>query len=166
MGQQAVQMNTDEFYHILRKRLFKDLPNETDIENVAQGYAKAVREAKQMDITAQSPEQFGQLVKSSYPFHPAIKDLYARFRENPGFQQTRALIRLKRIIASGMWQSGEAGKQYLISVHDIDLNDAATLSEIRQINSSLDNAVSHDIAVARPGYRGSHGSESRGGGCT
>ena len=29
-----------------------------EIEKVAQEYAKAVREAKQMDITAQSPEQF------------------------------------------------------------------------------------------------------------
>jgi len=93
-----------------------------------------VREAKQMDITAQSPEQFAQLVKSSYPFHPAIKDLYARFRENQGFQQTRALIRLMRIIAAGLWQTGEADKKYLISVHDIDLNDAGTLSEVRQIN--------------------------------
>jgi len=25
-----------------------------------------------MDITAQSPEQFAQLIKSSYPFHPSI----------------------------------------------------------------------------------------------
>ena len=99
-----------------------------------------------MDITAQSPEQFGQLVKSSYPFHPAIKDLYARFRENPGFQQTRALIRLMRIIASRLWQSGEADKKHLISVQDLDLNDAETLSEIRQINPTLENAISHDIA--------------------
>src|SRR6266404_1931536 len=147
MNLTPVQINTDEFYHILRKRLFKTLPKEAQVDEVAQAYAKAVREAKQMDITAQSPEQFAQLVKSSYPFHPAIKDLYARFRENQGFQQTRALIRLMRIIASRMWQSGEADKQFLISVHDIDLNDAETLSEVRQINPSLENAVAHDIAA-------------------
>ncbi|MCI0428429.1 MAG: DUF499 domain-containing protein [Nitrospiraceae bacterium] len=141
-----VQINTDEFYHILRKRLFKSLPKEQDIAQVAQGFAKAVREAKQMDITAQSPEQFAHLIHSSYPFHPAIKDLYARFRENPGFQQTRALIRLMRIIGARLWQSGEVGTKHLISVHDIDLNDPETLSEIRQINPTLDNAVSHDIA--------------------
>ncbi len=146
MNLTPVQINTDEFYHILRKRLFKSLPKENEIEEVAQAYAKAVREAKQMDITAQSPEQFAQLVKSSYPFHPAIKDLYARFRENPGFQQTRALIRLMRIIASRLWESGEADKKHLISVQDLDLNDAEALSEIRQINSTLENAISHDIA--------------------
>ena len=114
---------------------------------VAQEYAKAVREAKQMDITAQSPEQFAALIKSSYPFHPAIKDLYARFRENRGFQQTRALIRLMRIITSGLWKSDEADKKYLIAVQDLNLNDAETLSEIRQINPNLENAVAHDIAA-------------------
>ena len=147
MNLTPVQINTDEFYHILRKRLFKDLPKDSAVDEVAQGYAKSVREAKQMDITSQSPEQFAQLVKSSYPFHPAIKDLYARFRENPGFQQTRALIRLMRIIAARMWNSGEADKTELISVHDIDLNDADTLSEVRQINPSLENAISHDIGA-------------------
>ncbi|MCC5786917.1 MAG: DUF499 domain-containing protein [Phycisphaerales bacterium] len=141
-----VRINTDEFYQIIRKRLFKDLPKEHDITEIAQGYAKAIREAKQMDITAQSPEQFAQLIQTSYPFHPAIKDLYARFRQNPGFQQTRALIRLMRIITSRLWESGQADSRYLISVHDIDLNDAATLSEIRQINPNLENAISHDIA--------------------
>ena len=146
MNLTPVQINTDEFYHILRKRLFKYWPNDAQVDEVAQAYAKSVREAKQMDITAQSPEQFAQLIKSSYPFHPAIKDLYARFRENQGFQQTRALIRLMRIIASRLWQSGEADKKYLISVHDIDLNDPEALSEVRQINPNLENAVSHDIA--------------------
>ena len=51
-----------------------------------------------------------------------------------------------RIIASRLWQSGEADKKHLISVQDLDLNDAETLSEIRQINPTLENAVSHDIA--------------------
>lgn len=146
MNLTPVQINTDEFYHILRKRLFKALPPEQEIAEVAQSYAKAIREARQMDITAQSPEKFAQLVQNSYPFHPSIKDLYARFRENPGFQQTRALIRLMRIITSRLWEAGEAEKKYLVSVHDIDLNDAETLSELRQINPTLDNAISHDIA--------------------
>jgi len=44
-----------EFYHILRKRLFQELPKDKEVDEIAQGYAKAVREGKQMDITAQSP---------------------------------------------------------------------------------------------------------------
>jgi len=65
------------------------MPDEKEIREVAQAYAQAVREAQQMDFTSTNPEKIAQSIRESYPFHPAIKDLYARFRENPGFQQTR-----------------------------------------------------------------------------
>lgn len=146
MSLEPVRMNSDELYHILRKRIFKTLPNDDEISEVAQAYAKAIRDAKQMDITNESPEQFAARVQTSYPFHPAIRDLYARFRENPGFQQTRGLIRIMRIVVSRLWTTGEAKKRYLISAHDLDFNDRETRAEITQINSTLDNAIAHDIA--------------------
>ncbi len=73
---------------------------------------QAIRDARQMDITNESPEQFAARIQASYPFHPALRDLYARFRENPGFQQTRGLIRLMRIVVSRMWQTGTADRRY------------------------------------------------------
>ena len=141
-------MNTDELYHILRKRLFEDIAADKEIKEVSQGYAKAVKDAKQMDITTASPEKFAQQIMESYPFHPSIRDLYARFRENPGFQQTRGLIRLMRVIVSRLYSATppKADKRYLISAADLDLNDRETLSEITQINPTLENAISHDIA--------------------
>lgn len=147
MSLEPVRMGSDELYHILRKRLFEELPSHAQISEVAQAYAQAVREAKQMEITNESPEQFATRIESSYPFHPAIKDLYARFRENPGFQQTRGLIRLMRIIVSQLYSSGEASKSYLIAAHDLDLNDPETRSEINQVNPTLGNAIAHDIAA-------------------
>lgn len=146
MSLEPVRMNSDELYHILRKRIFETLPAESQINEVAQAYAKAIRDAKQMDITNESPEQFATRVQAAYPFHPAIRDLYARFRENPGFQQTRGLIRIMRIVVSRLWASGEAEKRYLISAQDLDMNDRETRAEVSQINSTLDNAIAHDIA--------------------
>jgi hypothetical protein len=146
MSIEPVRMNSDELYHILRKRIFGKLPSDNDITEVAQGYAKAIRDAKQMDITNESPEQFAARIQSAYPFHPAIRDLYARFRENPGFQQTRGLIRIMRIVTSRLWNSGQAEKRYLISAQDLDFNDRETRAEIGQINSKLENAIAHDIA--------------------
>jgi hypothetical protein len=144
---EPVGMNTDELYHILRKRIFVSLPSRDDVKEVAAGYARAVKEAKQMDITNASPEQFASQVMESYPFHPAIRDLYARFRENPGFQQTRGLIRLMRIIVSRLFEpGGRADKTYLISPHDFDLNDRETLAEITLVNPTVENAIGHDIA--------------------
>ncbi len=43
-------------------------------------------------------------------------------------------------------QGGRANQLFLIHAHDIDLNDRETLGEITQINPTLDNAISHDIA--------------------
>lgn len=146
MSLEPVRLNSDELYHILRTRIFESLPRETDINEVAQAYAKAIRAAKQMAITSESPEEFGNRITSSYPFHPGIRDLYARFRENQGFQQTRGLIRLMRIVAARLWNTGEAKSSYLIAAHDLDLNDQETRAEIGQINNTLDNAIAHDIA--------------------
>ena len=144
MNLEPVRMNTDEFYRILRKRIFETLPDEAEIAEVAKAYAKAVREARQMDVTNASPEQFAAQVAESYPFHPAIRDLYGRFRENQGFQQTRGLIRLMRIVVSRIWATGH--DPCLIAAHDVDPDSRETLTEINQINPTLENAVAHDVA--------------------
>jgi hypothetical protein len=99
-----------------------------------------------MAITSESPEEFANRIMSSYPFHPGIRDLYARFRENPGFQQTRGLIRLMRIVTARLWKTGKAGSHYLVAAHDLDINDQETRAEINQINSTLENAIAHDVA--------------------
>src|SRR5262249_22191233 len=57
MSLEPVRINTDEFYKILRKRIFANPPSEARVAAVAQEYAKSVRDARQMDITNESPEQ-------------------------------------------------------------------------------------------------------------
>lgn len=143
-----VRMNSNELYHILRTRLFQRLPAESEIREVAEAYRRELEQAKLMDITAASPDQLKADIVNSYPFHPAIRDLYARFRENQGFQQTRALIRIMRLVVRSLWKDEAVGakKRYLIGAHDVDFNDPDILSEFRQINPHLDNAIAHDIA--------------------
>jgi hypothetical protein len=147
-----VQQSGDEIYHILRTKLFQNEAPATEVDTIANSYATAIKEARQMDITTETPERFAAAVKDAFPFHPAIKDLYARFKENPGFMQTRGLIRFMRTVVSRMWdeKDGWAGQVYLIAPHDIDLHDADTLTEIAAINASLTNAISHDIAGNPP----------------
>jgi hypothetical protein len=143
---EPVGLNTDEVFQILKKRIFSDLPDADNIASIAQEYADAMKEAGQMDLIHISPEKFAIQVKQSYPFHPAIKDLYARFRENPGFQQTRGLIRFMRVLVSHLFESDRAGDAYLIHPHMIDLNHPEMVAEINLINPTLGNAISHDIA--------------------
>lgn len=146
MQLEPVRQNTNEIYHILRKQLFKEMPAEDAVRAVAQAYASAVKDAKQMAVTDASPETFARRIQEAYPFHFSIRDLYARFRENPGFQQTRDLIRLMRTVVAHMYKSGAADERYLIHPYDIDLNHDPTLTQVTRINAKLENAVSHDIA--------------------
>ncbi|PIP07168.1 MAG: hypothetical protein CO012_07245 [Syntrophobacterales bacterium CG_4_8_14_3_um_filter_49_14] len=142
-----VKMNTNELYHILRTRIFEKTPATSEVEEVASDYSVALENAKKMGISEVSPDQLKSDIINAYPFHPAIRDLYARFKENRGFQQTRALIRIMRIIVSNLWTSGNAGKRYLIGPHEMDLMDASMLGEIRQINPGLETAIARDIAA-------------------
>lgn len=143
---EPVGLNTDEVYQILKKRIFTELPDGDTILSIARDYGDVIKTAGQMDLVHISPDKFVQQVRESYPFHPAIKDLYARFRENPGFQQTRGLIRFMRVLVSHLYESGEAKNAILIHPHMIDLNHPEMVSEINLINNTLGNAISHDIA--------------------
>ncbi|MDD4092621.1 MAG: DUF499 domain-containing protein [Smithellaceae bacterium] len=142
-----VKINTNEIYHILRTRIFEKIPSASDIAAVADEYGAAVDNARKMGLSEVSPDQLKTDIRNAYPFHPAIRDLYARFKENRGFQQTRALIRIMRLIVSRLWNSGAAARQGLIGPHAFDLQDASMLGEIRQINAGLEVAVARDIAA-------------------
>lgn len=144
-----VELNSDEIYHILQKRIFEDATDFEYLQNVnevAIAYKDSVEKTKKLGFTGYTPEAVFKGIRDSYPFHPSIKDLYARFKENQNFQQTRGLIRLMRQIVRQFYEGGLAKERYLINVFDFDLNDRRMMSHIRQIKPSLDEAINHDIA--------------------
>lgn len=143
---EPVAAQGDEVYHILRTRLFKSLPDEDAQKKIANDYATAVKAAKEMDVTNASPDSFAAQLIDSYPFHFSLRDLYARFKENPGFQQTRGLIRLMRMVVSNLWETDRAQQIRLIHPYDLDLNDPEIRNEVRSIKPTLDEAINHDIA--------------------
>lgn len=144
---EPVSSNTDDLYNILRTRLFKKTASDEEIDIIAEEYKNAVKEAKEMRYTDENPENIASGIRKSYPFHPSIRDLFARFKENPGFQQTRGFIRLTRAMVKGLFQDGGlANKRYLINPYDLDMNNSETNTIIKQIKPELSNAIGHDIA--------------------
>ena len=141
-----VNPNGDELYYILRKRLFATVADEDSIDKIATAYRDALREANNMSLTSTSPETLYTRIKDSYPFHPDLRELVGKFKENDGFQQTRGVIRLMQMIVSSLWKSKTAEKIDLIHPYDLDLNNDEIASEIRTINPSLSEAIAHDIA--------------------
>jgi len=143
-----IALNTDEVYDVLCKRLFTEYPNEKSpaVNEIAVSYKEALTQAGKSELTSYTGNAVYLGINDSYPFHPSIKEIYARFKENQGFQQTRGLIKLMRQVVRGFFERGEADTQHLINVFDIDLNNPQMLSVIKQIKPSLDTAISHDIA--------------------
>jgi hypothetical protein len=139
-----VQQNSSEVFEIVRKRLFDKLPSADQIDKVAQAYVKALQKAKRVDTIPTTPETFIERIRETYPFHPSIRDIVARFAENRGYQKTRALIRLLRLAVRGALASKM--DVFLIGLQHLDFHDQATLEELRKINPNYMNAISHDIA--------------------
>jgi hypothetical protein len=143
-----VKSNSNEVFRILRKKLFESVGDEAHIDEIAEAYSSEIRKAKGMELTIASPEDFRTETKTTYPFHPSIKDLYYRFKENPGFQQTRGLIRLMRTLVLSLYSEQRKEEPvYLLSPQNFDFNDSQTFNILNQINSTLGNAISHDIAA-------------------
>jgi predicted AAA+ superfamily ATPase len=94
----------------------------------------ALQKAKRVDVIPTAPETFIERMRETYPFHPSIRDIVARFAENRGYQKTRALIRLLRHAARGAltWR----GPVFLIGLQHLDFNDQNVLEEIRKINAA------------------------------
>lgn len=144
---EPVSANTDDLYHILRTRLFTKTASEAEIDEIALAYQASVKEAKEMKYTDENPSGIAKGIRTSYPFHPSIRDLFARFKENPGFQQTRGFIRLTREMVKGLYiDGGLADKRYLINPYDVNLNSADMVTIIKGIKPELSPAIAHDIA--------------------
>lgn len=141
-----VNPNGDELYHILRRRLFERNAPEAEIQKVAAAYREALREANKMGLTTTSPEALYARVVDAYPFHPDLRELVGKFKENDGFQQTRGVIRLMQMVVSDLWKSEKASSIDLIHPYDLDLNLDEIASEVRTINPSLSEAIAHDVA--------------------
>ncbi len=141
-----VRMDGLELYGILRTRLFDRLPPREDVARVSQAYAGAYRTAVQQSAMPALFERWASEIMDTYPFHPGMQELFARFRENPGFQQTRETLRLARRMVAGIWQD-QSRAPALIHPHDVDFNDGDVDTMLDRINPSLLNARARDVAA-------------------
>lgn len=138
-----VELAGDEIYQILKKRLFAKLPPEAVIEEVAQEFSKAVREAEKSKAIAKSQEQIADEIRRAYPFHPAIKDIIALFKNNESYRQTRGLMQFVSKMIRSVW-SRKTNDAYLIGLQHLDLRNSDVRDEVVRIND-LHGAIATDI---------------------
>lgn len=142
---QPISSSTNDIYEILRKRLFKKIPDQKEIGKIQECYKKLIRDARDAGYTNLSPDYMNQ-ISSSYPFHPCFKGITSTFKGNSGFQQTRDLLRLMRNVVIDLYNTKKLGEVYLIGFSDVNLKNSEIVEQVKSINNNLENALSHDIS--------------------
>lgn len=132
-----VNLESNEIYEILRKRLFSTLPDTDEITDIASAYAARLAEAAKAKTVERSAESLANEIEATYPFHPSFKSIVALFKENEKFKQTRGLMELVSRLLKSVWESSD--DIYLIGAQHFDLSlyevreKLADISEMRDV---------------------------------
>ncbi|MDR6726137.1 hypothetical protein J2W91_004643 [Paenibacillus amylolyticus] len=137
-----VNLESNEIYEILRKRLFLSLPEKSQIAEVASVYASRLAEAAKAKTVERSAEALANDIESTYPFHPSFKNIIALFKENEKFKQTRGLMELVSRLLKSVWESKE--DVYLIGAQHFDLSIHDVREKLAEI-SDMRDVISRDL---------------------
>lgn len=137
-----VNLESNEIYAILRKRLFLSLPDKSAIADVASVYASCLAEAAKAKTVEKSAEALAHEIESTYPFHPSFKNIIALFKENEKFKQTRGLMELVSRLLKSVWESNE--NIYLIGAQHFDLSMHDVREKLAEI-SAMRAVIAKDL---------------------
>ena len=138
-----VDLAANEIYDILRKRLFKSLPNKAEIDDIAQSYGKKLEEASKSKVANRGAEAIGDEIAATYPFHPRLKNVVALFKENEQFKQTRGLIELVSRLLRSVWDR-KANDVFLIGPQHFDLSIGEVRNKLTEI-SGMRDVIAKDL---------------------
>ncbi|GAB1352299.1 hypothetical protein MASR1M12_10300 [Erysipelotrichia bacterium] len=137
-----VNLESNEIYQILRKRLFQKLPDKNDIAEVAEAFTARLAEAAKAKTVERSAEALASEIEATYPFHPSFQSIVALFKENEKFKQTRGLMELVSRLLKSVWQSNE--DVYLIGAQHFDLAIPEVRDKIAEI-SEMRDVIARDL---------------------
>lgn len=138
-----VDLAGNEIYDILRKRLFKKLPDRQVIEDIAASFGRALEEATKAKVVNRGAEAIADEIVNTYPFHPRLKNLVALFKENEKFKQTRGLMEIASRLLRSVWERQD-NDVYLIGPQHFDLSISDVREKIAEI-SEMRDAIAKDL---------------------
>jgi len=138
-----VDLAANEIYDILRKRLFKSLPDKAEIEDIADVFGRKLEEAAKSKTTSRGAEAIADEIEATYPFHPQLKNVIALFKENEQFKQTRGLIELVSRLLKSVWER-DANDVFLIGPQHFDLSVADVRDKLTEI-SGMRDVIAKDL---------------------
>ncbi len=138
-----VDLAANEIYDILRKRLFKTLPDLAEIEDIAEAFGRKLEEAAKSKTTSRGAEAIADEVAATYPFHPRLKNVVALFKENEQFKQTRGLIELVSRLLRSVWER-PANDVFLIGPQHFALSIPEVRDKLTEI-SGMRDVIAKDL---------------------
>ena len=138
-----VDLAANEIYDILRKRLFKSLPDKAEIGDTAAAYGKKLEEASKSKVAGRGAEAIADEIVATYPFHPRLKNVVALFKENEQFKQTRGLIELVSRLLRSVWERKD-NDVFLIGPQHFDLGIAEVRDKLTEI-SGMRDVIAKDL---------------------
>jgi predicted AAA+ superfamily ATPase len=138
-----VDLARNEIYDILRKRLFKSLPNRAVIDDIAATYGRKLEEAGKSKVASRGAEAIADEIAATYPFHPRLKNVIALFKENEQFKQTRGLIELVSRLLRSVWERS-TNDVFLIGSQHFDLGIQEVRDKLTEI-SGMRDVIAKDL---------------------
>jgi len=138
-----VDLAANEIYDILRKRLFKALPDKNEIEDIADSFGRKLEEAAKSKTANRGAEAIADEIVATYPFHPRLKNVIALFKENEQFKQTRGLIELVSRLLRSVWDRN-ANDVFLIGPQHFDLGIPEVRDKLTEI-SGMRDVIAKDL---------------------
>jgi hypothetical protein len=138
-----VDLAANEIYDILRKRLFKSLPDKAEIGDTAASYGKKLEEASKSKVAGRGAEAIADEIVATYPFHPRLKNVVALFKENEQFKQTRGLIELVSRLLRSVWDR-KSNDVFLIGPQHFDLSIPEVRDKLTEI-SGMRDVIAKDL---------------------
>jgi predicted AAA+ superfamily ATPase len=138
-----VDLAANEIYAILRKRLFKSLPDQAVIDDIAAAYGRKLEEASKSKVASRGAEAIADEIAATYPFHPRLKNVIALFKENEQFKQTRGLIELVSRLLRSVWER-PANDVFLIGPQHFDLGIQEMRDKLTEV-SGMRDVIAKDL---------------------
>lgn len=138
-----VDLAANEIYDILRKRLFKSLPDKAEIGDIAASYGKKLEEASKSKVAGRGAEAIADEVIATYPFHPRLKNVIALFKENEQFKQTRGLIELVSRLLRSVWERKD-NDVFLMGPQHFDMGIQEVRDKLTEI-SGMRDVIAKDL---------------------
>jgi hypothetical protein len=153
VGKDTKPVEGDEIFEVIRRRLFEDLGDNTEIEKVVKhyyDYYKTLDSNHEIPQYAARPD-YKERIRKAYPFHPELIDIFEkRWASANDFQRTRGVLRILGSIVADLWkrQSSLAGSQGLIHLSDMNLGNLdAITSQIKKLwGNGYDAVISADVS--------------------